>query len=236
MVQAQASPMDEFSFYATHHPPLTFQKDNVMMGIVIDIFEKILVQMGAQKGRNDIVIVNWARAYNQVLNTPKSVLLDTYRTEEREKLFKWVGPLLTASPSLIAKKESHIKLRSPIDFNGYIIGTLRHDASEQLLLKTGVAPENLLHLSSPSHLAKLLAINRIDIWAYDELPATWILEQGGYNTDAYETVWTFAQPEHYIAFHRSTDDKLVEAAQKALDFLKKEGVVKDIIQKYIPHK
>ncbi|MEX0298372.1 MAG: substrate-binding periplasmic protein [Kordiimonas sp.] len=229
---AYSSSIDDFSFYVTNHPPLTYEKNNAVTGIAADIFAEILTKLGAKKSIDDIVLVNWARAYNQTLTTPNSLLLDAYRTEEREHLFKWVGPFMTAQPSLISKKTQNIRLKSTKDFGNYIIGTLRNDATEQLLMATGIAPENIIHLSSASQLTRLLAVGRIDILAYDWLPARWVFKNEGYNPDTYETIWTLAEPEHYITFHKSTDDALIEAIQHALDQLKQDGTIERIIKAY----
>jgi len=47
------------------------------------------------------------------------MVFSTTRTESRENLFKWVGPIATATVGVIAKKDNYIKINSIDDLNKY---------------------------------------------------------------------------------------------------------------------
>ena len=54
----------------------------------------------------------WAQGYTMAQRQPNVALYSTTRTESRENLFKWVGPLATMKWVFFAKAGSGIKISS----------------------------------------------------------------------------------------------------------------------------
>ncbi|MBF0224542.1 MAG: transporter substrate-binding domain-containing protein [Desulfobacterales bacterium] len=108
-----------------------------MQGIAVDLLVLMLERVGSKQGRQDIKMYPWARAYNYAQDIKNTILFSTTRTEEREKIFKWVGPIFTNNMCLIARKDSHIKANTFEEMKNYRIGTVIDDVSEQLLVKEG---------------------------------------------------------------------------------------------------
>jgi len=73
-----------------------------------------------------------------VQNVPGSLLFSTARTSQREKLFKWVGPITDLTIGLVSLKTKNIKLQSIKDADKYRIGTIRDGSPEQLVLEAGI--------------------------------------------------------------------------------------------------
>jgi polar amino acid transport system substrate-binding protein len=71
------------------------------------------------KGQDDIKLVPWARGYHLVQTTENTILLSTTRIEEREKMFKWVGPIFQNTSGLIAKKARGLKIGGVEDIRKY---------------------------------------------------------------------------------------------------------------------
>ena len=72
-----------------------------------------------------------------------TVLFSMSRTSNREKLFKWVGPVVSAKIVVLAKKSDNYKINSIEDLNKYRIGTVAKDIGEQLLIKNGTNKKNI---------------------------------------------------------------------------------------------
>lgn len=51
-----------------------------------------------------------------------AVLFSTTRTEHREDLFKWVGPISDIKAVVLARVDSGIVIKEPIDMAKYRIG------------------------------------------------------------------------------------------------------------------
>ena len=91
----------------------------------------------------------------QKMNAPYFILY------QREKLFKWVGPITDLTMGLVGLKTNSIKLQSIEDADKYRIGTIRDGAPEQLVLAAGIEESNLERIASPEANIKKLHAGRI---------------------------------------------------------------------------
>lgn len=155
------------------------------------------------------------------------------RTQEREKLFKWIGPIAPNRNVLLARKDRHLSIGDFQQTLALRVGAIRDDAGEQLLVARGY-PLKLIDLTSDarSNLLKL-ENGRIDLFAYPETVFKWLVAQSGKNVDDYETVFVLHEGHVYFAVNRNTPDEIVEKLQKALDALKESGKVQAIIDSYL---
>jgi polar amino acid transport system substrate-binding protein len=112
----------------------------------------MLTIAGAKKSRADIKIWPWARGYETALKEKNTVLFSTTRTEARENLFKWVGPIMPSRIVLVAKKTEHQAKNKTIQAN------------------SGVS------------VAKMLHADRVDMWAYGAPVIMRNLKELGYPT------------------------------------------------------
>lgn len=197
-------------------PPYNFFRDGQVSGICTDILLQIMKKNGVTIERKDIRLLPWPRAYRMVQDVPGAVLFSTARTAEREQLFKWVGPITDLSIGLMALKERSIQLKSLDEAGKYTIGTVRDGAPEQLLLKGGVAESHLDRIASPEANIKKLQAGRIDLFAFSVPSTLFLMLKLGINPDKYESVYTLKQADLYYAFHKETDDALIQALNATL--------------------
>jgi len=231
---AQSS-IDDFLLLTEEYPPLNFEKDGKLQGISIEAMSEMLKIVGAKKKVQETKLWPWARSYETVLNQKNTALYVMGRTEARDKLFKWVGPVLPSRIVLIAKKSKGIKIKSVDDLNAssYKIGGVREDIGEQMLLKRGVKAEKIAEKTNSSvNAAKMLQADRIDLWSYEEIVALWKIKELGYSPNDFEEVFTLLEQQYYFAFHKDTDDKLIAKLQAAFDQLKASGKYDEIVKKY----
>lgn len=230
-----AQTLDDLTFITENYPPYNFERDGKRKGIAVDALVEMLALAGAKKTRADIKVWPWARGYETALREKNTVLFSTTRTEEREKLFKWVGPIMPSRIVLVAKKKRGIKLNAIDDLNkaNYKIGVVREDIGAQLLATLGVGKEKIVQVNSGVSVAKMLQADRVDMWAYGAPVILWNLKELGYSADDYEEVSTLTESQHYYyALNKDTDDKLVAKLQTALERLKAKGRFNDIVARY----
>ncbi len=197
-------------------PPYNFTRDGQVYGISTDILLKIMKKNGVAVERQDIHLLPWPRAYSTVQDVTGSILFSAARTTEREKLFKWVGPITDLTIGLTALKERNIRLNSLEDTQQYIIGTIRDGAPEQLVLKSGAAESSLDRIASPEANIKKLQAGRIDLFAFNVPSTRFLMLKLGIDPDKYESVYTLKQADLYYAFHKDTDDELIRALNQTL--------------------
>jgi ABC-type amino acid transport substrate-binding protein len=198
-------------------PPYNFLAESVVRGISTDIFLRIMERNGMDINRSDIRMMPWPRAYRMVRDIPGSILFSTARTEEREKLFKWVGPITRLTIALLARKDADIRLDSLEDAARYTIGTIRDGAPEQLVIRGGVPLDRLDRIASPELNIKKLQAGRIDLFAFNVPSTRYLMVRMGIDPDEYEPVYILKQADLYYAFHLDTDSSLISRLNRTLE-------------------
>lgn len=230
-----ADPLDEYSFLTEHYPPLNYEENGEIKGISVDILVRIADELGGLLKRSDILLLPWARAYRTALYKKKTCLFATTRTQKREKIFKWVGPIIASKMVLIGKKDRDIALDSLEELSQYKVSAVIDDVALQLLTQAGV-PERLLDknggVDAAEKIIRKLEMGRIDLWAYEETVARWLIKNQGYDPDTYKVFWVLKQSQEYYAFHRKTPDSLIRRVQAALDEIKNSALYQEILERY----
>ncbi|AZZ91955.1 transporter substrate-binding domain-containing protein [Hahella sp. KA22] len=232
--------IEKLTFMTEDYPPFNYVQDDKLKGFSVDLLELILKKLGSKKTRKDIQVHPWARSYRLTLKTPNTVLFVMTRRGPRENLFKWVGPVAASPIVLLAKKERNLKVRSSEEVKQFHIASVREDIAEIVLDEYGVPPEKREPVPYPELAAKMLEADRVDMWAYGDIAAYWIIKQNGFNPSEYAPVYDFGSAgDNYYAFNIDTPDWIIERFQNALDELKTEmeangqTVYQNIIDRYI---
>ena len=100
---AAATPIDELEFLTENYAPFNYEKDGKAQGITVDLLLEMFKKEGSSKTREDITVLPWSRGYRMAQDKKNVVLFVTVRTEPREHMFKWVGPIMPAITGRIAK-------------------------------------------------------------------------------------------------------------------------------------
>lgn len=217
-IQAKAD--GPLMFITEAYPPYNFSDDNILRGIAVDLLVIASLNTEQPVHRGQIRLMPWARAYNTTLNTPNTMLFSTTRTPERERLFKWAGPIAATRVVLLARKADKIRIQSAADLQRYRIGVIHEDIGEQSLLALGVRKEQLQVSANADALIRQLHAGRIDLWAYEENVAHWFLRNANFNQDDFESVYQLKQGELWFAFNPNVSDEKVQQLQKAIDTLR----------------
>lgn len=228
-----AANVPQFLIMTEEWEPYNFRKDGVVRGISADMLVLMLEKVGSTQGRSDIKIFPWIRAYKYIQKKPGTILFTTTRTKEREKRFKWVGPIIEIEFSIHALKSRNIKINSPEDLKKYKIGTLRGDVTEDLLIKkAGMKRSEFSQVSANISNTKKLLSNRVDLIAQNKDTLRAICKQIGTNPDKFEAVFTLDKKAMYYAFHKDTPDSVIKMFQTAFDEIKKKGKLDEILRQY----
>jgi len=230
---AAAASMDDIVFMTEQYPPYNFEDNNKLQGIAVDTLALMLQRAGSKQTRENIKLLPWARGYKRLLSEPNTCLFSTTRTEEREHLFKWVGPIAPEAVGLIARKERKIEIGSVEDIEKHKIGTIRDDVAEQYLISAGISVDDMERVPKTILNIKKLNRGRIDLWAYDENVAMWELKANGFNPADYESVYVLGSKNQYFACHKGTSDSVIQKLQAALDTLKADGEYEKILDRYV---
>jgi len=166
------------------------------------------------------------------LMDPNVALFSTTRLPQREKKFKWVGPLYKQTWGFYAKKGSEIRIHSLDDAKQIPrIGTYHKDAKEQFLQKKGFS--NLVSTNKNISNIRHLVEGNIDLWVSSDFNMPYLAKQAGISPDQLEFVYAFREVNNYIAFSLQTANDIVEKWQNTLDNIIKDGTYEKLSNKYI---
>ena len=209
-----------FKIMAENLPPFNFEKDGIAQGISVDTLILLMEKVGLPIEQSAIEFVPWARGYDAVQSEAGTVLFSMARTEKREELFQWVGPIFDLTLGLTAKKDRKILLNSLDEAANYTIGTIRDGAPEQLVIDGGISPDALDRISNPELNVKKLAAGRIDMFAFNIPTTRYLMLSIGLDPNEYEVVYTLKRTALYFAFHKDTNLEFIARMNKALEDLK----------------
>jgi polar amino acid transport system substrate-binding protein len=196
---------------------------------------ELVQEIQKRAGNTDpIQLVPWARGYNEVRSQPNVVLFSMTRTEERDPLFQWVGPIRESMNQFYVRADSSLRISSLEEAKTLpLIGVYRDDIREQRLTKLGFT--NLDRSPDTIIIAKKLMAGRVDAFVSNSDAVGKIMTDAGFKPEDVRPVFPFDKLHVYIAFSKTTSMELVKKWDGALQAMKKDGTFKRIFRKYYPH-
>ena len=230
-VQAYAT--ESLNVLTEEWPPYNYSLNGEVTGLSTDLVKQVIERAGYDYR---ISIKPWKRAYNEALETRNTLLYTTSRTEKREKLFKWVGPLYPRRVVLFRlKRNTSVEVNSLDDLRKYRIGVLRGGSVEEYLVSKGFTKEKNLDLAATGkqNILKLF-LDRIDLIPGSEMNMVHQISQTIHDYSELEVAYVLIeQGGLYLAVNKDTSDEIVDKIQKAFDSLLKEGVRDEIVNNYV---
>lgn len=203
-----------------------FAREDSIEGIAVEVVQEMFKRAGVEYYL--ALRFPWDRVYNMALEKPNHGVFSTARTPEREKEFKWVGPIGPDDWVLLAKADSALVVNSLEEAKAYTIGAYKGDAIEEYLLQQGIEPKS--SFNDKTNVDKLQK-GQIDLWATGDPAGRYLAKQEG--VTGLKTVLRFNQAELWLALNKDTDDGIVSKLQGALDQMRSEGFVDKTLNKYL---
>jgi polar amino acid transport system substrate-binding protein len=224
---------DKLKIFTEEMPPYNYSdENNEATGFSTEIAKELLKRSGLGVADGKIKVYPWARAY-MILRKEKNVMLfSTTRSEEREKLFKWVGPIASRTIWFWKlKRRKDINVNSLDDAKQYKVGAVREFASARYMTELGFNLD--LCNSEEKNFRKLLA-HRIDILTALELAAAYQMNKQGKSFSQLERLVKLDDRyDYYFALNIRTSDEIINSLQNALKAMKKDGTYEKIKQLYL---
>jgi len=222
---------EELMIYTEHYPPLTFMNSfGDITGFGTEIVHEI---MKRNQEFYDITLSQWNIGYELALTNPNFCLFTMDRTEIRDTLFQWVGPLGTNTTYFFTKAGSGVVINSLDDAKNLpAIGTVSSWYSDQYLQDLGFT--NLVSDGDPLVVIEMLMNGNVDAFVCSEITFPDLLGGLGYTYSQVVPEFDLMSSDYYIAFSKNTSSDIVNQWQDKLDQMKLDGTYSAIYQKWLP--
>ncbi len=208
------------------YPPFNYTdtQTRTFTGLATDLVKAVMDRAGVAYRIDPLP---WQRAYQAALNQTDTCVFSTTVTEERQPLFRWVGPLVNNDWVLFAAPGSTIAVASLDDARQYRIGGYQGDAVQVFLTQQGFTVDAVAE--DRLNVRKLTG-GRIDLWATGSQLGPYLAQQEG--VEGLRAIHTFRSTEMGLACNPGVDEALIGRLNAALQALRADGTYETIAQAY----
>lgn len=211
--------------------PYNYIHNETLTGFSVEIVREILNRLDYD---TPIKSLPAARAISTLNNRSNTAFFSLFRTQHRETMYKWVGPISNGSIYFYKLKGSDITVNSLEDLkNVNRIACRQTGLIHDLLIKNGFTNLDTGATSSIGVYIQLLK-GRSDIAISDtDLGMRYYLKSINKDVELLEKIpITLFESDLYIAFTRDVSNREIERWQKILNEIKNDGTYQKIFDRY----
>jgi polar amino acid transport system substrate-binding protein len=206
-------------------PPTSMRDGDKVVGSGTDKVREVMRRTGADY---TLELLPWRRAYTLVQQEPHACVFSTTRTPERERQFKWVGPIDAGDWVLYGRADRNYHLRTLEDARKLRIGTYNGDARDEYLRARGF---NVDAAQDDAVNPRKLLMNRIDLWAAGFTRDFTVLKRNGWEHKIVP-VLSFNRVQLYLACNTAVPTERIARMNAALEAMTRDGTMRRINRKY----
>lgn len=222
--------MPPLEMITEHSPPAEFLNEaGEVSGVTVDLIT-LLMQRLDEHGT--FIIMPWSRGLLHAQTHANVILFETVRTEKREPLFKWVGPLKRYDLHLYARTERLASELTEEHLNRKNIAcSYRNSALVDDLKHLGFSEnDNLVLTSKSDECIDMFRLGRVDLIALSEIMAEEIVVDLAQQQIFLKQVLFLKESQTYLAFSMDFSDERVARWQQALEQSYLDGSMRKLYQ------
>jgi polar amino acid transport system substrate-binding protein len=213
LVAATGASAASLQVVTENNPPFNFQEGKDVMGTSTAAVRDLLARAGVDA---KFYVLKWNDAYSRTQKNANTCIYSTVRVENREKLFKWYGPIGTDAWALYALPSFDKTLSGVADARFYRIGGVKNDAKVDFLRGEGASSirEAERDADNPVRLAKPKNDpDAIDLWITTQATARETAAKAGVRE--LKEVLVVKKHDLYLACNPRTDKDILEKLDAA---------------------
>lgn len=173
---------------------------------------------------SDIEMLPWTRAYSIALKEKQIVLFETTRTDQREPLFHWVGPIKRIQWQFWAKKSSKFRPKTLEDVKALgPVTVYLGDSKTEFLEGAGFTKVQKVNAGELS--ARLLDTGRVSTWMGSDLGMKEIFDRVGLPQTDFEPIYTVETKYLYVALSLDFTPEQVKKWRDTFEAMKRENLL-----------
>ncbi len=225
-----AAPAQALQIVTEENPPFNYTENNKLTGLSTDV----IMEMGRRANvPMTFAVMPWPQGYEQTQRKPETCIYSTVRLENRERIFKWVGPLATNAWGLFAKGGFNDPVKTLADARPYRIGGVTNDAKVAWLRDHAVT--NIVAVREDKQIPPMLTLDRkqfngVDLWVTGIRAEKIVAANAGVKD--IKLVLKFNEVSYWLACHPGIPDGTVKGLVDALAAMTKDGTLQKIARAY----
>jgi len=207
-------------------PPNQTMVNNEVSGSSTELVRMILSKSNLE---GDFTLLPWARAYHLAKNQHNALIYSIARTTEREKLFRWIGPVAVFELGFVTNSyRDDIALATVEQARAYRIAVQRNDIAQTILTEMGF---DVIVTSDIEKSYQLLVTNKIDFVIDDKR----LIKNMAKELNLPEDQFKFALPvpelfvKGYLAANKDLPEEQYQALLSAYQYISKSAVYSEVL-------
>ena len=230
LLLALVAPAHALTLLTEENAPLNYTDKGKVTGFSTEVLE----EMGRRaKIPMTIEVLDWKVAYERAQSAKDTCIYSTARLENRERIFRWVGPVAYTRWGVYGKQGFSAPVKSIADLKPFRIGGVVYDAKTEFLKQSGVTNISEVtedRMNPPKLTTDRKAVDRIDLWVTTVANAKNIAAKAGV-TDL-KLVYVVREAESFLACSPATASATTKALDDALQSMRKDKSWNRIADKY----
>lgn len=220
---ASVAHADVLRLVTEEYPPFSYRSAGAYKGSSIDQVDLLMKDAGLQYS---VEMMPWARAIALAETQALTCVFTAVHTEDRDKRFKWVEPLMVDRTILVRKAGSAVKPQTLEDASKFVVGTTRGDFAIGILEARKFAK---IDLTTDFNLTlKKLLNDRIDLMPMSEKYFDKLRREGV----GIEDVLVLVEQINSMACNISVPDEDISKMQASLTKLIDNGTQGAVLRRY----
>ena len=223
---------EQYTVLTEQLAPVHFEEDGEVKGIATEIIQAIFKEANLE---SKIEIYPWKRAYSIALKEKNTFIYTINRTEKREDLFKWIGPILFKETNLYKlKSRTDIQIKNIDDVKNYTTTViLGHSLTSKLLGHGFTEGKELITTTNKKQQVKVFLKGHADLITGNQYTIYNSLKAAGHSMSEVEPVFFITSQGYYLGANKNTDDTVINQLEQANEKIQNSGLIPELIQKYI---
>lgn len=216
-------------------PPVSYFDVNSQRaeGVGVEIVRAIQNEIGStSKIHSEIQVVPWARGHKTLQSSPHTMLFAMIDTEERQKLFHLVGPIVQGETAFFARSESKLSMKDINALKNLTVTAYRDSAFETKLRELQF--KNIEVSKDPLMGLRMLLAGRVDLFFDDVIVVKELMRKNKLREKSISKVWVLEKIDLYLGFSKSTPKETVDIWAQGLKKIKANGKYTEIYKKWFP--
>lgn len=220
------------SLYTEHMPPYSYLHEGRVEGINAELMRQLCqrLQLDCQ-----LSLLPWRRAFENAQQQQMGGVFSTARSEQREALFRWVGPI-ASDWGFLFRLKGRTEV-NPLDLEQakqFKLAVARGDVYENYFRKQGFEyGRNMIDFATKSEPLPLFMAKRIDLLVGSKRSLRSWLRDNNLPEDSAEPLFQLHDVgDNYLALNPNFPAELAAKMQHELELMRRQGVLDGLIQKY----